>query len=133
MFTPEFRNRLDAIIPFAGLSAETVGRVGDKFVILLETQLADRQVSIELTDEARQWLATKGYDQRFGARPLSRVIQEHIKKALAEELLFGRLEKGGVVRVRLEDGKIAFDYPDPDEVGPKGKAKKPKAPQPVGS
>ncbi len=133
MFTPEFRNRLDAIIPFAGLSAETVGRVVDKFVILLETQLADRQVTIELTDEARQWLATKGYDQRFGARPLSRVIQEHIKKALAEELLFGRLEKGGVVRVRLEDGKIAFDYPDPSEVGPKGKAKKPKAPQPVGS
>jgi ATP-dependent Clp protease ATP-binding subunit ClpA len=132
MFTPEFRNRLDAIIPFAGLSTETVGRVVDKFVILLETQLADRQVAIELTDEARQWLAAKGYDQRFGARPLARVIQEHIKKPLAEELLFGRLEKGGVVRVRLEDGKIAFDYPDPTVVEPKPRNKKPKATQEVG-
>ncbi|MBL8658766.1 MAG: ATP-dependent Clp protease ATP-binding subunit ClpA [Rhodospirillales bacterium] len=127
MFTPEFRNRLDAIIPFAGLSSETVGRVVDKFVIMLETQLADRQVTIELTDEARKWLAAKGYDQRFGARPLSRVIQEHIKKPLAEELLFGRLEKGGVVRVRLEDGKIAFDYPDPIVIEPKSRGKKPKA------
>jgi ATP-dependent Clp protease ATP-binding subunit ClpA len=131
MFTPEFRNRLDAIIPFAGLSADTVGRVVDKFVIQLEAQLADRQVTIELTDEARQWLATKGYDQRFGARPLSRVIQEHIKKPLAEELLFGRLEKGGLVRVHLEDGKIAFDYPDPTVVEPRPRGKKPKATQEV--
>ena len=115
MFTPEFRNRLDAIIPFASLSPEVVQRVVDKFVMQLEAQLADRQVTIELTDEARQWLADKGYDQRFGARPLARVIQEHIKKPLAEELLFGKLERGGIVRVKIENGKPAFDYPDPNE------------------
>jgi ATP-dependent Clp protease ATP-binding subunit ClpA len=113
LFTPEFRNRLDAIIPFAGLNPETVYRVVDKFVMQLEVQLADRQVTIELTDEARQWLADRGYDQRFGARPLGRVIQEHIKKALAEELLFGRLAKGGVVKVAIKDGAPAFEYPDP--------------------
>ncbi len=113
MFTPEFRNRLDAIIPFAGLSPEVVERVVDKFVIQLEAQLADRQVVIELSDEARKWLAGKGFDQRFGARPLARVIQENIKKPLAEELLFGRLEKGGIVRVTIVDGKPAFEYPDP--------------------
>ena len=113
LFTPEFRNRLDANIGFAGLTPEIVGLVVDKFVMLLEAQLADRQVTIELTDEARKWLAERGYDQRFGARPLGRVIQEHIKKPLAEELLFGRLEKGGIVQVKIEDGKPAFDYPDP--------------------
>ncbi len=113
MFTPEFRNRLDSIIQFGGLPPEVVGMVVDKFVIQLEVQLADRQVTIELTDEARQWLAEKGYDQRFGARPLSRVIQEHIKKPLAEELLFGKLEKGGVVRVALKDRKLAFEYLEP--------------------
>ncbi len=115
MFTPEFRNRLDAIIPFASLSPEVVQRVVDKFVMQLEVQLADRQVIIELTDEARRWLADKGYDQRFGARPLARIIQEHIKKPLAEELLFGKLERGGVVQVKIENGKPAFDYPDPNE------------------
>ena len=72
-------------------------------------------MTIELTDQARQWLADKGYDHRFGARPLARVIQEHIKKPLAEELLFGRLERGGIVRVKIENGKPAFDYPDPNE------------------
>jgi ATP-dependent Clp protease ATP-binding subunit ClpA len=115
MFTPEFRNRLDAVIPFASLSPEVVQRVVDKFVMQLEAQLADRQVTIELTDEARLWLAGKGYDQRFGARPLARVIQEYIKKPLAEELLFGKLERGGIVRVKIENGKPAFDYPDPNE------------------
>ncbi|MBK8174200.1 MAG: ATP-dependent Clp protease ATP-binding subunit ClpA [Rhodospirillales bacterium] len=115
LFTPEFRNRLDAIIPFASLTPEVVQRVVDKFVMQLEGQLADRQVAIELTDEARQWLADRGYDQRFGARPLARVIQEHIKKPLAEELLFGRLERGGIVRVKIENGKPAFDYPEQDE------------------
>src|SRR3982075_4215669 len=99
MFTPEFRNRLDAIISFKALSPETIGRVVDKFVLQLEEQLADRNVTIELTAEARKWLAERGYDVLFGARPLARVIQEHIKKALAEELLFGRLAKGGIVRV----------------------------------
>ena len=101
MFTPEFRNRLDAIIAFANLTPEIVGRVVDKFVMQLEAQLADRNVTIELSDAARDWLAKKGYDPLFGARPLGRVIQEHIKKPLAEELLFGKLEKGGIVDVDL--------------------------------
>jgi ATP-dependent Clp protease ATP-binding subunit ClpA len=110
MFTPEFRNRLDSVIPFASLTPEIVERVVDKFVIQLEVQLADRQVIIELSDEARHWLAIKGYEPRFGARPLGRVIQEHIKKPLAEELLFGRLARGGVVRVAIENGHPVFEY-----------------------
>jgi len=109
MFTPEFRNRLDAVIPFGNLTPEIVARVVDKFVMQLETQLGDRDVNIELTDEAREWLAKKGYDRLFGARPLARIIQEHIKKPLAEELLFGKLAKGGVVKVSVKDGKLAFD------------------------
>jgi len=113
MFSPEFRNRLDAVISFASLTPEVVGRVVDKFVMQLEAQLADRQVTIELTDAAREWLAKKGYDPMYGARPLSRVIQEHIKKPLAEELLFGKLEKGGIVRVDVKDGKLDFSFPPP--------------------
>ena len=113
LFTPEFRNRLDATIGFSGLGPEIVARVVDKFVMELELQLEDRRVVIELTDGAREWLAKKGYDKLFGARPLGRVIQEHIKKPLAEELLFGKLAAGGVVLVKVEDGKLAFDYPDP--------------------
>ena len=131
MFTPEFRNRLDAIIPFASLSPEVVQRVVDKFVMQLEVQLADRAVTIELTDEARLWLAERGYDQRFGARPLSRVIQEHIKKPLAEELLFGKLERGGIVQVKIEAGKPAFDYPDPNETPAVVKKRKGKQLDPV--
>jgi ATP-dependent Clp protease ATP-binding subunit ClpA len=111
MFSPEFRNRLDSTIAFANLTPEIVAQVVDKFVMHLETQLGDRDVAIELTDEARAWLAKKGYDRSFGARPLARVIQEHIKKPLAEELLFGRLAKGGIVRIRVgEDGKLAFEF-----------------------
>jgi ATP-dependent Clp protease ATP-binding subunit ClpA len=91
MFTPEFRNRLDAIVAFARLKPETIHRVVDKFVLELERQLADRQVAISVSDEARTWLAEKGYDELYGARPLARVIQENIKKPLADELLFGRL------------------------------------------
>jgi ATP-dependent Clp protease ATP-binding subunit ClpA len=113
MFTPEFRNRLDAVISFAPLSPETIGRVVDKFVLQLEEQLADRNVTIELESAARKWLAEKGYHPQFGARPLARVIQEHIKKPLAEELLFGRLAKGGIVRVRrTDDDKLAFEFRD---------------------
>ncbi len=112
MFTPEFRNRLDGIIGFKALELEDMERVVDKFIIQLETQLADRDVTIELSDEARKWLADKGYDRRFGARPLGRVIQEHIKKPLAEELLFGRLQKGGVVRVEIENNEPVFSYPE---------------------
>jgi len=112
MFTPEFRNRLDAVISFAALSPETIGRVVDKFVLQLEEQLADRNVMIELDVSARDWLAVKGYDPLFGARPLARVIQEHIKKPLAEELLFGKLAKGGLVRVYAEKDadKLSFAY-----------------------
>jgi len=112
MFTPEFRNRLDAIIPFKSLSADTINRVVDKFVLLLEGQLADRGVTIALSNEARVWLGQKGYDPLFGARPLGRIIQEHLKKPLAEELLFGSLQKGGVVIVGLDTAsdKLTFKY-----------------------
>nr|WP_111300801.1 ATP-dependent Clp protease ATP-binding subunit ClpA [Paracoccus saliphilus] len=113
-FTPEFRNRLDAIISFAPLSRDVVVHVVEKFVLQLEAQLMDRNVHIELTPEAADWLAEKGYDDRMGARPLGRVIQEYIKKPLAEELLFGGLTKGGVVRVKIEDDKPAFDITGPD-------------------
>jgi len=132
MFTPEFRNRLDSVIPFAALTQDVVLRVVDKFVMLLEAQLSDRQVTIELSDEARKWLAERGYDLRFGARPLGRIIQEHIKKALAEELLFGRLAKGGVVRVTLVDGKPAFEYPEIiPQLPPPGRKGKPKQLEPA--
>ncbi|HSY87446.1 MAG TPA: ATP-dependent Clp protease ATP-binding subunit ClpA [Verrucomicrobiae bacterium] len=113
MFSPEFRNRLDAVITFSTLPPEVVAKVVDKFVMQLEAQLADRQVTIELSDTARAWLARKGYDPLYGARPLSRVIQEYIKKPLAEELLFGRLEKGGVVQVDVVEEKLVFTYPTP--------------------
>ena len=108
-FTPEFRNRLDAVVSFSSLPPEVILKVVDKFVLQLEAQLIDRNVHIELTSEAAAWLADKGYDDRMGARPLGRVIQEHIKKPLAEELLFGRLIKGGVVKVGVKDGAIVLD------------------------
>ncbi len=113
MFTPEFRNRLDAIVPFGGLTPEIVGHVVEKFVMQLEAQLADRNVTIELSSAAKEWLAEKGYDPLYGARPLARVIQEYVKKPLAEELLFGKLVKGGAVKVALRDGALSFDYAEP--------------------
>ncbi len=109
MFTPEFRNRLDSIIAFSNLPPEVVCRVVDKFVMQLEAQLADRNVTIELTQAARDWLATKGYDKQMGARPLGRVIQQEIKKPLADQLLFGDLITGGHVKVDVKDGKAVFD------------------------
>ncbi|WP_027283532.1 ATP-dependent Clp protease ATP-binding subunit ClpA [Rubritepida flocculans] len=109
LFTPEFRNRLDAVIPFAGLTPEIVAQVVEKFVMQLEAQLADRNVTIELSSAAKEWLAERGYDPLYGARPLARVIQENIKKPLAEELLFGKLVKGGAVKVNLVDGALTFD------------------------
>ena len=124
MFTPEFRNRLDAIISFAPLSPATIGKVVDKFVLQLEEQLADRNVTIELDSTAREWLSAKGYDPLFGARPLARVIQEHIKKPLAEELLFGQLAKGGIVRVSVdkEADKLVFAFrPRPPAAQPEPK------------
>jgi ATP-dependent Clp protease ATP-binding subunit ClpA len=118
LFTPEFRNRLDAIIAFAALSPEVISKVVEKFVFQLEAQLGDRNITIELTTEANTWLAERGYDDKFGARPLARVIQEHIKKPLAEEILFGALKDGGIVRVLVEEKAdekaLAFEYLKPD-------------------
>ena len=120
MFSPEFRNRLDAVIRFAALSHEVIGMVVDKFVIQLEEQLADRKVTIELSTAAKAWLAEHGYDPTYGARPLARLIQEEIKKPLADELLFGKLAKGGRVLVGLKGGKLTFSYPAPGAPGRKG-------------
>ena len=117
MFAPEFRNRLDAIITFAHLSRDVIAMVVEKFVLQLEAQLDDRDVTIELTDDAAKWLIKHGYDEQMGARPMARVIQEHIKKPLADEVLFGRLKNGGHVRVvetTDENGqtKLGFEYPE---------------------
>ncbi len=113
IFTPEFRNRLDAVIGFAPLSKDVILQVVEKFVLQLEAQLMDRNVQIELSKPAAEWLANKGYDDHMGARPLGRVIQEHIKKALAEELLFGKLTKGGLVKVGVKDGKLDLQMEKP--------------------
>ena len=124
MFSPEFRNRLDAVIRFAALSPEVIGLVVDKFVIQLEGQLADRNVTIELSAAARVWLAERGHDPTYGARPLARLIQEEIKKPLADELLFGRLAKGGHVQVGLKAGSLTFGFPAdgaPGAPGAKGR------------
>ena len=112
-FSPEFRNRLDAVVSFAPLPREVILQIVDKFVLQLEAQLIDRNVHIELSPEAADWLAEKGYDDKMGARPLGRVIQEHIKKPLAEELLFGKLTKGGVVKVSVAEGKILLEVEEP--------------------
>ena len=121
-FTPEFRNRLDAIIPFGALPSDVVRMVVDKFIMQLEMQLADRSVEIELEDSARDWLAEKGYDAAYGARPLARVVQEHIKKPLAELMLFGDLSDGGIAKVALKDNALivtaikAVQKPKPKKV-----------------
>ncbi len=109
LFTPEFRNRLDAIVTFRQLKPDVIGLVVQKFIMQLEMQLADRHISIELTEDALKWLSENGYDELYGARPLARVIQENIKKPLADEILFGKLVRGGHILVKLQDGKIAFD------------------------
>jgi len=114
-FTPEFRNRLDAVISFASLGKEVIREVVTKFVLQLEAQLIDRNVHIDLTPDAAAWLGEKGYDEKMGARPLARVIQEHIKKPLAEELLFGKLTKGGTVRVGVKDGALDLTYEQPQK------------------
>ncbi|MEO9669844.1 MAG: ATP-dependent Clp protease ATP-binding subunit ClpA, partial [Marinomonas sp.] len=125
MFTPEFRNRLDAIVPFAYLGKSTVARVVDKFILELELQLADQNVHIQLDSDARGWLADKGYDKLYGARPMGRLLQEKIKQPLAEELLFGKLADGGEVHVTLKDGKPAFEMtPAPPKAKRKPPAKK---------
>ncbi len=125
IFTPEFRNRLDAVIPFAPLPKEVIVQVVEKFVLQLEAQLMDRNVQIDLAPAAAEWLADKGYDDKMGARPLARVIQESIKKPLAEELLFGKLMKGGVVKVKVKDDKIELEVLAPEQAKITHSAKKP--------
>jgi ATP-dependent Clp protease ATP-binding subunit ClpA len=122
-FTPEFRNRLDAVISFGALPKETIMRVVEKFVLQLEAQLMDRNVTIELSSKAAEWLGDKGYDSKMGARPLGRVIQEHIKKPLSEELLFGKLAKGGVVKIGVKKGELDIQVEGPDS--PRLTTKKP--------
>jgi len=117
MFAPEFRNRLDAVVAFSHLPPEVIAKVVDKFIMQLDAQLAERNVTIELTDEARSWLVENGYDEQMGARPMARVIQQMIKTPLADEVLFGRLKNGGTVRVVVtseEDGskKLGFVFPE---------------------
>ena len=150
LFAPEFRNRLDQIISFSQLPKEVVSKVVDKFVLQLEAQLADRNVTIELSDEARLWLVEHGYDETMGARPMARLIQSSIKQQLAEELLFGKLKTGGGVRVVVvkdEKGeKLGFEYlngpvtPKPEKAVAEARAKagaakratpKPKAKSPI--
>src|SRR5213595_2413700 len=144
-FAPEFRNRLDAIVYFAHLNAEVIGMVVEKFVLQLEAQIVDRDVTIELSDPAKAWLIRHGYDEQMGARPMARIIQEHIKKPLADEVLFGHLKGGGHVRVVLvkdeasADGKdkIGFEFvegpvtPKPEKL-PGARKRKPKSGGPNG-
>ncbi len=130
LFTPEFRNRLDAVIPFASLPPEIVRNVVQKFVLQLEAQLSERNVQIEMTDAAADWIVKRGYDEAFGARPLARVISEHVKKPMADELLFGKLKDGGIVKVDIDKDdvdKLSFSYMQ--ETRPKGDAQKPKEPE----
>jgi len=111
-FTPEFRNRLDAMIQFKGLTPETIGLVVDKFIMELDEQLANRGVTLSLEQDARDWLIQHGYDKNMGARPMARIIQEYVKKPLADELLFGKLSNGGHVHLSLQNGKLFFDCQD---------------------
>ena len=124
-FTPEFRNRLDAVVSFAPLDRDVIAQVVEKFVLQLEAQLMDRNVTIEITKAAADWLGEKGYDTKMGARPLGRVIQEHIKKPLAEELLFGKLTKGGVVKVGVKAGELDLKIEEPQKPRITNKDKKP--------
>ncbi len=129
LFTPEFRNRLDAIIPFTSLPTPVVHKVVEKFIMQLEAQLAERGIIFELSKEATQWIAEKGFDERMGARPLGRVIQEHIKKPLADEVLFGKLKKGGTVKVKLaidSAGKKSIELEAIEDIAPKRPKRAPK-------
>lgn len=114
-FSPEFRNRLDAIIQFSGLDARTIGSVVSKFIVELEIQLEDKHVNLDITDDARVWLADKGYDPKMGARPMARVIQDNIKRPLADEILFGKLINGGQVRITVKDDALHMDI-EPNEL-----------------
>jgi len=131
LFTPEFRNRLDAVIPFASLPTPVIHQVVQKFVMQLETQLAERNVTFDLAPEAIAWLAEKGYDEKMGARPLARVIQENVKKPLADEILFGKLKKGGVVKVTIgtkadgTKGLLLDAVPETTPIKPKAEVSRP--------
>jgi ATP-dependent Clp protease ATP-binding subunit ClpA len=140
-FSPEFRNRLDATVSFGHLNTEVIGMVVEKFVLQLEAQLADRFVTIELSESAKAWLIEHGYDEQMGARPMARVIQEHIKKPLADEVLFGKLKGGGHVRVvvvkdeavaGVDLEKIGFEFvegpvtPKPENLPGGARKRKPK-------
>ena len=117
MFAPEFRNRLDAIVQFGALPFAVVKTIADKFLTELQAQLDDKRVTLQVDDEALEWLAKEGYDEKMGARPMQRLIQEKIKKQLAEDLLFGDLSKGGgTVRIGVEDGELAIEVVSPVEV-----------------
>src|SRR6202012_4419667 len=142
-FAPEFRNRLDAIVSFAHLNADVIGMVVEKFVLQLEAQLADRDVTIELSEPAKAWLIKNGYDEQMGARPMARVIQEHIKKPLADEVLFGKLKGGGhgrgvLVKDEAEQDKIGFEFvdgpvtPKPEKLPGARKRTPPRKPKPGG-
>jgi ATP-dependent Clp protease ATP-binding subunit ClpA len=137
MFSPEFRNRLDAIVPFAYLGTEVVSRVVDKFILQLELQLAEQNVHIQFDGDARSWLAERGYDKLYGARPMARLLQEKVKQPLAEELLFGKLAHGGEVHVSVKDEALSFELtPAPPKLVKKpakdAKAKR-RAPRKAGS
>ncbi|MGH9896804.1 MAG: AAA family ATPase, partial [bacterium] len=107
LFSPEFLNRVDAIIPFERLELPIVENIVEKFIAELEVQLLEKKVDLEVGPEAKRWLAEQGYDEKFGARPMRRLIQEKIKRVLADEILFGKLEKGGHVAVEVEDGRLS--------------------------
>jgi len=114
MFTPEFRNRLDAVIQFTELDKRTISSVVDKFIAQLESQLGGKKVDLIVDEDARVWIGEQGYDPQMGARPMSRVLQEHIKRPLSEEILFGSLSKGGTVRVTVQDNKLKLDVASRD-------------------
>jgi ATP-dependent Clp protease ATP-binding subunit ClpA len=112
LFTPEFRNRLDAVIQFGALQRDTIMHVVDKFLAELQGQLDDKGVLLNVTEEARSWLAEHGYDEKMGARPMARLVQDKIKKPLAEKILFGDLSKGGDVDVVVTEGELALEVPE---------------------
>ena len=122
-FSPEFRNRLDAVISFGALTPSDIAKVVDKFIIQLEAQLADRKIEFEVTKTANLWLANKGYDKRYGARPLGRTIQEFIKKPLADEILFGKLKSGGLVKISVDTKKenLSFKIIPPEKLKIEGR------------
>jgi ATP-dependent Clp protease ATP-binding subunit ClpA len=118
-FTPEFRNRLDAVVQFQALGMDHILRVVDKFLIELESQLHEKGVVLSATPEAREWLARHGFDPLMGARPMARVIQDRIKRPLADELLFGKLAQGGRVSVEVRDGELVVEaHPEPEKLLP---------------